>query len=295
MRYELARILSVRNWYARPEALRALAAYSKGVGPSVAELQAAGLTGPVGARAAEAYESRQAAGIAVLPLMGLLTQRGSWYGSSMEGYAQAFKDAVSAAGVQAIVLLIDSPGGEVSWVEELAMIVRAARGSKPIIAVASCQMCSAAYYIGAQADELFVTPSGEAGSIGVWNAHEDWSVAYDQFGVKVTLLYAGEHKVDGNPFEPLSDEAKAEMQAEVDRYYAMFVGAVSKGRKVPAKTIQGKWQAKIYGAPAAVELGLADKVGTLDDAIARAAQLGRKGRSTSALEVEDEARMRARR
>lgn len=288
MRYELARILGVRKWYARPEALRALAAFSKG-GPIATELAA------FSAVAARPYEPRQAAGISVLPLMGLLTQRGSWMGSSLEDYAQMFRDAVAAANVQAIVMLIDSPGGEVSWVDELATIVRDARGSKPIIAVASSQMCSAAYYVGCQADEVFITPSGEGGSIGVWNAHEDWSVAYDQFGVKVTLVYAGEGKVDGNPFEPLSEDAQAEMQAEVDRYYAMFVAAVSKGRKVPAKTIQGKWQARIYGAPAAVELGMATKVGTLDDAIARAAQLGRKGRSTSAHDLDDEARMRARR
>jgi signal peptide peptidase SppA len=243
--------------------------------------------------AARGQASTQA-DVTVIPVMGLLTQRGGWFGMSLERVRTVFRNAL-ADGSKAIVLEFDSPGGEVYGVDELATEFRQGRSVKPIVAVANSLTASAAYYLASQAEEVFVTPSGEIGSIGVYGAHEDWSKALDQFGVTVTLISAGEGKTDGNMFEPLSDEARADMQSAVDRYYGQFTSAVSKGRKVGVDTVRADWKARVYGAKDAVAIGMADAVGTLEDAIRRAASLGQARRATAAaLDVSVESRMRAR-
>jgi signal peptide peptidase SppA len=237
---------------------------------------------------------RASGDVVVIPVLGTITQRSPWYGSSTEFLANALRAAL-ADGSRAIVLEVDSPGGEVYGVDELASLIRAARATKPIVAVSNALTASAAYYLAAQADELLVTPSGEVGSIGVYGGHEDWSGALDQMGIVITLISAGEGKTDGNPFEALSDEARADMQAAVDRYYGMFASAVAKGRKVSVETVRSSWKAKVYGAKEAVAIGMADAVGTLDDAIRRAAALSTERRAVAAsVDLEAERRMRAR-
>lgn len=234
--------------------------------------------------------------VTVVPIMGVLTQRGGWYGTSLERTRAALRDA-AADGSGAIVLEVDSPGGEVYGVEELAAEVRDIRGQKPVVAVANSLAASAAYYIASQAEELFVTPSGEVGSIGVYGMHIDLSVALDQMGVKVTFISAGEGKVEGNPYAPLSEEAASDMQENIDRYYGMFVTSVKKGRgrELSVEKVRGEWGAWVYGAKQAVEIGMADHVGTLDDAVRRARTLARERNSkAAALGAESDRRIRHR-
>lgn len=239
---------------------------------------------------------RASGDIGVIPIMGVLTQRGGYYGMSVESIRANLRSVIADAGVKAIVLEFDSPGGEVSGIEELATEIRQARSTKPIVAVANSLAASAAYYLTAQASEVLVTPSGEIGSVGVYAAHEDWSRAIDQMGVTVTLVSAGEGKVNGNMFEPLSDEVRGEMQSDVDRYYQMFVSAVSKGRSVSVETVRKDWKAKVYGAKEAVAIGMADAVGTLDDAVRRANAITQDRKATAAsVERDAEFRQRARR
>lgn len=240
--------------------------------------------------------TRSAGEVTVIPIMGALTQRGSWFGMSLEGIRQTFRSALADSGVKAIVLEFDSPGGDVYGVEELATEIRQGRGTKPIVAVANALAASAAYYLASQAEEVFVTPSGEIGSIGVYGAHEDWSRALDQMGITITLISAGEGKVDGNPFEPLTDEVRAAIQSDVDRYYGMFAAAVSKGRGVNVDVVRSEWKAKVYGAKDAVKIGMATQVGTIDDAVRRAGAMARdRGKTAAALDLEVETRMIARR
>lgn len=268
---ELARILSIRVWACRTDYLRTVSRLAR-EGPLAAE----------GLRMAVRPPRQLAEGVMVLPIYGLITQRGGYYGCGTQEVWQCLSAALVDPAVTAIVLEHDSPGGEVYGVEELAVKIREARGTKPIVSHVNSLSASASYYIASQADEVVITPSGEAGSVGVYTVHEDWSGALDQMGVKVEFISAGEGKVDGNPYAPLSDEARADMQAQVDRYYAMFVAAVAKGRKVGAAKIKGEWQAKVWGAKECVSMGLADSVGTLEVAIARAAQLGRKRKAPAA-------------
>ena len=150
-------------------------------------------------------------GIAVLPLYGVITQRGNMIedvsgpGSvSTQKFAAALRQALADESVSQILIDIDSPGGSVYGVAELADEIVAARAQKPIVAIANSLAASAAYWIGCSASEFYVTPGGEVGSIGVWQAHFDYSQALAAEGVTPTLISAGTYKVEGNPYAPLA-------------------------------------------------------------------------------------------
>src|SRR5690606_4285100 len=129
-------------------------------------------------------------------------------GTSTEQFGSWFDAALRDPAVSAIVIDVDSPGGTVTGVAELAEQIFEARGKKPIYAIANALAASAAYWIASAAEELWVTPSGDVGSIGVYAMHEDISEMEAEMGLKVTLISAGEYKTEGNPHEPLGDEAR---------------------------------------------------------------------------------------
>lgn len=220
-------------------------------------------------------EARLKPVIVVLPLIGPITQRESLFtaffgGTSTEKWGAAFDELVQAPNVGAIVIEVSSPGGEVSGVPELAAKIYKARGTKPIVAVANAWAASAAYWLAAAADELIVSPSGMAGSIGVWSMHISFAEQLKMDGVEVTLISAGKFKTEFNPFEPLDEEAKKNEQAEVDRYYGMFVNDVAKFRGVTSgKVRNGFGEARLVGPDAAITEGMADRKATLEQTIRR--------------------------
>ncbi len=212
--------------------------------------------------------------IGVLPLTGPITQRGGglmqmfFGGTSTDAFGAAFDSMMADDSVGAILMDVDSPGGGVYGVDELGTKIREARGTKPIVAVANSMAASAAYWLAAQADQLFVTPGGDVGSVGVYMLHADFSEALAMDGVKPTFISAGKHKVEGNQFEPLSDEAREQFQTEVDRYYDMFVGAVAKGRGATASAVKRDFgQGRLVGAKDAVAAGMADGVASFDEVL----------------------------
>jgi capsid assembly protease len=213
--------------------------------------------------------ARQGA-VAVLPMHGIIRQRADAFmaffgGTSTEHFGRLLGQVLGDAAVSSVVIEIDSPGGSVEGVAELGDLIYRSRGRKPIIAVANSLAASAAYWLGSQADELVVTPSGQLGSIGVFVVHEDISRALEREGVKPTIISAGRDKTLGNPFEPLSARARAHLQERVDDYYGMFVSAVARGRKTTAAAVRaGFGEGRVVGAREAVRLGMADRVATLD-------------------------------
>lgn len=229
-------------------------------------------------RAAARGGGARVGAVAVMPIIGVLLPRAEALertsgAISTQELTARFDQLAGDPSVSAIVLDVDSPGGSVGGVEEFAERVQAAAARKPVIAIANPTMASAAYWIGSAAAELLVAPSAVVGSIGVYAAHEDLSAALDKEGIKVTLLSAGAKKVFGNPFEPLSDEGRAEIQKHVDAFYAMFVRRVAAGRGVAQKTVrEGFGQGGVVGAQEAIDLKMADRIGTLDEAIALAAK-----------------------
>jgi signal peptide peptidase SppA len=220
--------------------------------------------------------SRSRAGaVAVLPLTGTISHRMGMMsefsgGTSTERFKGWLQAAVNDPNVKAIVIDCDSPGGTVDGVPELADEIYKAREAKSIIGVANASSASAAYYLLSQCSELVVTPSGKVGSIGVFAAHEDISKAAEMQGVRVSLVSAGKYKTEGNPFEPLSDEAKASLQKMVDHYYDSFVKAVARGRGVSANEVRsGFGEGRMVTAQEAVTEKMADRVATLDQTLTR--------------------------
>lgn len=259
-------------WAIRPETM-----------PMIAQLLRRGMSAEendrVTRQAARRGGPRVAGGIAVLSLRGVITPRPSilsmifgFGGGGLQGFRENFREALSDTDIAAIVLDIDSPGGLIDLVPETAAEIRAARGIKPIIAVANTMAASAAYWIAAQADEIVVTPSGEVGSIGVFTTHEDWSKFDEKLGVATTLISAGKFKVEGNPFEPLSADARAAIQGIVDELYGMFIADVAAGRKVKAADVSGGFgEGRLLTAKRALAAGMVDRIETLEDTIARVA------------------------
>jgi len=190
--------------------------------------------------------------------------------TSAELFGKEFGRLLKDPEVSAIVLDVDSPGGQVDGIEELSNQIYDARGSKPVVAVVDHLMASAAYWIGSAADDVVMSPSGEAGSIGVFAVHEDWSGALAKEGITVSLISAGKFKTEGNPYEPLAEEARGAIQGRVNDYYDAFVNSVARNRGAkPATVRNGFGEGRVVGARQAVSLGMADRVGTLEETIDR--------------------------
>lgn len=210
-------------------------------------------------------------GIAVIPIYGTLVRRTQGLEAqsgltSYAGIAQSLETALADPGVAAILLDIDSPGGESSGVFDLADRIRAATAIKPVWAVANDMAFSAAYALGSAASRLIVSRTGGVGSIGVIAMHVDQSVKDQQDGIAYTAVFAGDRKNDLNPHAPISGEAHSFLQGEVNRIYDLFATTVAKHRGMGVNTIKSTQAALYFGADA-VASGLADDVGTLDDAI----------------------------
>lgn len=213
--------------------------------------------------------------VAVLPIHGVLAPRMNALsdisgGATYEQASMALREIMAKPEVGTIVLDIDSPGGSVLGVSEFARELLKARTTKKIVAQANFEMCSAAYWLGACATEVVASPSAMVGSIGVYSLHEDLSKALEQMGVKLTYVSAGKFKVDGNEAEPLSDTARKRLQGLVDAHYARFVGDVAKGRGVVETAVRsGYGEGTALTADEALSAGLVDRIGTLDETLAR--------------------------
>ena len=174
-------------------------------------------------------------GIAVIEIAGVLIHRGGWIGqssgqTSYEGIAAQIEAAARDLSVRAVALEIDSFGGEVAGVFDLADQIRALRRDKPVWAFVAEHAFSAGYALASQADRIFLPRTGAAGSIGVVVMHADLSGQLDQDGVRVTLIHSGQHKVDGNPYEPLPENVRDDIQREIDVLRFLFTETVAAGR-----------------------------------------------------------------
>lgn len=207
-------------------------------------------------------------GVAVINISGVTVHRSRMetMSSFLLGYNDITTDiehAMENPDVHAILRVYDSPGGEVSGAFEHAERLREMRGKKPMISIADSMAASAAYLAGSAADELVVSQTGYAGSIGVVMRHVDYSRAMANEGVQVTHIFAGAHKVDGHPFAPLPADVRASFQEEIDSLYEMFVDAVVRNRGISAEAVRAT-EADVYRGDNAVRVGLADRVSTAD-------------------------------
>lgn len=218
--------------------------------------------------------------VAVIPVSGIIATRQTFMDYIM-GYnvvspaaiVNAVEGALSDPDVKAIVVTYDSPGGVTGGVPEAHARLLACRGrGKPIIAQVIGSCSSAAYWLATSADEVVMTESAVAGSVGAYIPHTDLSGAYEQAGVRKVYVEApeGGHKTEGNDSEPLSDDARAHIQEIVNDGYAMFVRDVAKGRGVAESVVKSDTfgRGRVYTASRCVERGMADKVRSLSDTLA---------------------------
>ena len=241
-----------------------------------ARIGLADLAAPVGYTPAARAPGPPSGKVAVIPIHGTLVRRTSGIEAesglaSYTGIAEQLDAAMASPEIAAILLDIDSPGGESGGVFDLADRIRAASQVKPVWAVANDMAFSAAYALASAATRVFVARTGGVGSIGVIAMHVDQSVKDAQDGVRYTAVFAGERKNDLNPHEPISNEAHAVLKAEVDRIYDLFVETVARHRGLDADAVRAT-EAGLFFGPDAVATGLADAVGSLDDALTQLTQ-----------------------
>jgi signal peptide peptidase SppA len=207
----------------------------------------------------------------VVPLRGIATpyvelQPFAW--STMRLAQTTMPALANDASIDGIVLDVDSPGGFVTGTAEAADAVYAARLKKTVFTLVNTLMASAAYWVGAQGTEIISIPSGTVGSVGCFMAHTDCSKFNEAQGLRVTYIHDGEFKVEGNPDEPLSAEARAYYQSEVSTIGRQFRRAVARGRGVSVEKVETDFgRGRTMMAPAAKRAGLIDRIGMPDQVL----------------------------
>lgn len=210
-------------------------------------------------------------GTAIIPVHGSLVNRyGGYYYGEMTGYnfiRRQRAEAMADPDVERIIYDVNSNGGEADGCFELSDESFELRGEKPTLAVVDSRCYSAAYAFASSADKISVTPSGGAGSIGVISMHTDVSKLLEDYGVKITLISAGKHKADGNPFQQLDPDVRASIQADVDATRDKFVALVARNRGLDEKVVRDT-EARTFSADEALALNLIDEVATPTQAVA---------------------------
>jgi signal peptide peptidase SppA len=211
-------------------------------------------------------------GIACVPVTGTLVHKLGHLNpySGMMGYDSIRAQvgmALADKDVRAIVLDVDTPGGEVSGCFDLVDDIYHARGTKPIWSILSEKAFSAGYAIASAADKVIVPRTGGTGSVGVICAVVDFSRALDAAGITVELITYGAHKADGNEFNPLTKAARDRFQADVDAMGELFVETTARNRKMTSAKVRAT-QALTYMGAAGVEVGFADAVMSPQQALA---------------------------
>ncbi|WOI43777.1 S49 family peptidase [Acidovorax sp. BLS4] len=210
-------------------------------------------------------------GVAVIPVHGVLVPRAANLEAcetmtSYEGLRNFLRQAINDPMVERIVLDIDSPGGSVAGAFELAADIRSMAQSKPITGLVNFMGYSGGYLIASACSEVVVSRTSGVGSIGVIASHMDRSAMAEKMGVKITTVFAGAHKNDLTPHEPISDQSLRVLTDLVNEGYEMFVSAVADYRDMPAAKVRAT-EAGLYRGQAAITAGLADRLASPQDAV----------------------------
>lgn len=199
--------------------------------------------------------------------------------------AEALLEGISDKKVKSIMLHVKSPGGSAQGVRQLGDLIKAVGQVKPVNVYAE-NIGSAAYWLGSAGGHITLDEMGLAGSIGALIVHEEYSKQLEQEGIKTTIVRAGVNKALANPIEPLSEEGRAGLQEIVDASRDLFVNAVADNRGVTASTVESSFgQGKEFMGARAVAVGLVDKVGTMEDALAYSKSLRQGFKPAKAVKV----------
>lgn len=256
--------------------------------------------------AAPAKQIRAVKGkVGTIPVMGAIEQRTSSElmkagGTSCEYIGAALDAMLANAAIGGIVLEVDSPGGTIGGVMELADKIFNARSKKPIYCMANSLCASALYWIGSAASMFCCTDGGQVGSIGVYMMHIDQSKALEQAGITATLITSGEHKAETIGVKPLSDATRAHLQEEADALHETFIDAVRRNRDTTSADVRANYgKGRVLRADQALARGMIDRVMTMEQLMDRltgggpAAQSSQAAASVEMLRVRN-AQIRAR-
>ncbi|ORE89753.1 putative phage head-tail preconnector protein [Aurantimonas sp. 22II-16-19i] len=254
-------------------------------GPDASRFEGEPFARDADGRAVAVKPYRVAGGVAIISITGSLVNRGAWIGASSgltsyEGVQHQLKTALADPDVHSVIVDLSTPGGEAIGAMETAAHVRTLAKAKRTVALVNGMACSAGYAIASGASEIVTTETGVSGSIGVVLLHADFSRNLDEEGITPTLIFAGAHKVDGNPFEPLSDSVRQDLQAEVNAFYDSFTSTVGKGRGQRLTASEARaTEARTFIGAKAVAAGLADRVGLFEDVLSELSKRTPGGRS----------------
>lgn len=201
-------------------------------------------------------------GVAFIPVWGMLFNKCGWACAYFTGYdylRDAYAAALADSSVHAIVFDVDSFGGEVQGCMELTSWMAEQRSTKPTLALANANACSAGYAIASAAERVSAIDSSYVGSVGVVLVHVDYSGFLEKNGIKVSLLYEGEHKVDGNPYQPLPESVRKAWQADLVKIRERFAGEVASNRSMTVDAVLAT-EARVYNGPDALGVGFIDAV-----------------------------------
>lgn len=214
-------------------------------------------------------------GVAILPVDGVIAKRANMFmdisgGVSTELLGRDLQAALQDPAVHSIVLSIDSPGGSVDGTQALASQIRAAADQKPVVALASGLIASAAYWLGSAASRVYIVDTTTvSGSVGVVANHTDYSQARANSGIKVTEITAGKYKRIASDNAPLSKEGQAHLQEQVDYYYSLFVNAVASHRGTSVDAVLANMaDGRTFIGQQGIDAGLIDGIQTLPQVIA---------------------------
>lgn len=289
--YDLVAAIASQRWMITPDGMRRILA-------QLPEATSGQFVGDLFAARPEAIAARsraaRAGSVAVVAIRGPIVRYDSWFtmifgGTSVEWLNQQVRELASDEAVGSILFDVDSPGGTISGLPELAATIRAARELKAVSTVTNDFNCSAAYWVSCQADEMSSTPEGLTGSIGIFTEHWDISRMLEAEGIGHEFIQAGRFKTEGSEFAPLTDEAREHVQGLVEDGYGLFLTDVAKGRGVTAAKVREDYgEGRVFAAKEAKAKGLIDRIGSYADAVSRAAN-GKVARRALTPELDREA------
>lgn len=215
--------------------------------------------------------------VAVIPLSGTITSQGftSFLGLAItpEQVKEQLERAEKDPAVKAIVLRIESPGGEVAPCQEILQEIERVKEKKPIVVSMGNMAASGGYYISTKADKIVALPGTLTGSIGVIAQIPNVEGLYQKLGIKMQIFKGGKYKDMYSGMRELTDEEKEIMQRMTDEYYEQFIEAVAEGRKMRREEVKSLATGQLYTGVEAKDFGLVDELGGLDTAIDLAAEL----------------------
>ena len=219
----------------------------------------------LGRQLQNSYNATERDGVAIIPVTGPLFRYANIFtaisgASSYELIARDFMSALENPQISSIILDFDSPGGEVNGVSELASMIFEARGTKPIIAYASGDAASGAYWIASAADEIVVSETSALGSIGVVGIYRGKSTKESAETVEIVSSQSPHKRLD-----PMSDDGHAKLQTRIDAMADVFVSTIARNRSVtPDHVLEHYGGGDVMIGAHAVNAGLADRIGSLE-------------------------------